>query len=356
MHNDSKPVIRISSGTIVRTILFIVLFWVLYLIKDLVLVVLAAVVIASSVEPASRWFMRHKVRRVPGVIIIYVLLLVLLAGFFLFFLPAVLNEAVVYLNNLPSDLSLNDLWSPIRDTGFFGNNVPAIGEGFAFKDIIDGLRTAVAGTGAGVFKTASVIFGGALSFILMIVLSFYLAVQEDGVGNFLKLITPLKSQKYIIDLWKRSQVKIGYWLQGQLLLGVIMGVLVYLVLTVIGIKHALLLASLAAIFELIPVFGPILSAIPAILIAMVDSGFGKGALVIIFYIIIHQFENHLFYPLVMKKIVGVSPIVVILSLVIGFKLAGFLGILLSVPVSAALMEYISDIERRKAMPVEDILV
>lgn len=356
MGAENNSTIRISSGTIVRTILFLVLFWVLYLVKDLVLVVLAAVVIASSVEPATKWFMRNRIRRLPAVIIIYLLLLLVLTGFFLFFLPAVLNEALSYLNNLPENISLNDLWNPIRDTGFFGSSVPSIsGQEFALKDIISGFKVAIAGTSAGIFKTASVIFGGALSFILMIVLSFYFAVQEDGVGEFLKLVSPIKNQKYIIDLWRRSQLKIGYWMQGQLLLGIIIGVLVYIGLVIIGVEHALLLASLAAIFELIPIFGPILSAIPAILIAMGNGGLTSGLLVVGLYIIVQQFENHLLYPLVVKKIVGVSPIVVILSLVIGFKLAGFLGVLLSVPISAALMEYVSDIERRRAIPVDDIL-
>ncbi len=116
-------------------------------------------------------------------------------------------------------------------------------------------------------------------------------------------------------------------------------------------NHALLLASLAALFELIPIFGPILSAIPAILIAFVDGGaehgVSKAVTVVIIYLIIHQFENHLLYPLVVKKIVGVSPILVIIALVIGAKLAGFLGAILAVPIAAAIMEFVGDIERNK---------
>lgn len=344
-----RNTLHISSETIVKTILILILFWVLYLVKDLILVVLAAIVIASSIEPATRWFARRKIRRLPAVIIIYLILGAILVGFFVFFLPSVMNEAVVYLNNLPDDFSLSDLWDPIQESRFFGaaQTVPGLTENFPVKDLVDNLRGVISGTGEGAFKTANVIFGGALSFVLMIVLSFYLAVQEDGVGNFLKLVTPIKHQKYVVDLWKRSQVKIGYWMQGQLLLAIIIGVLVYLGLTILGVQHALLLASLAAMFEIIPIFGPILAAIPAILISIVDNGVTVGLLVTGLYIIIHQFENHLLYPLVVKKIVGVSPIIVILSLVIGAKLAGFLGILLSVPISAALMEYINDVEKNK---------
>jgi predicted PurR-regulated permease PerM len=186
-----------------------------------------------------------------------------------------------------------------------------------------------------------------LSLFLIIVLSFYLAVQDDGVANFLRIVTPVKSHVYVIGLWKRSQAKIGQWMQGQLLLGLIIGVLVYLGLMVLGISHALLLAFIAAFFELIPVFGPIISAIPAVLIALAASGISEGLLVVGLYLVIHQFENHLLYPLVVKKIVGVSPILVILSLVIGAKLAGFLGAILAVPIAAALMELVDDIEKGK---------
>lgn len=344
--------VRITSGTIFRGILLVVLLLLLYYIKDIVLVILTAVVIASSIEPATKWFTKLRIKRLPAVVIMYVGIAALLAVFFLFFLPSLLDEALVYLNSLPQNISLNDLWSPLHDTLFSGSGAGGAADRLASQtislhDIIDTARSVISGTGEGAIKVASSVFGGVLSFILIIVLSFYLAVQEDGVGEFLKIISPSKHRAYIIDLWKRSQLKIGYWMQGQILLGLIVGLLVYLGLLIFGVKHALLLASIAVVFELIPVFGPILSAIPAIIIAGVDGGTAQGIIVAGYYLLIHQFENHLLYPLVVKKIVGISPIIVIVALVIGAKLAGFLGILLSVPVAAIITEFVTDMERRR---------
>ncbi len=342
--------VTISTGTVLKTILLLILVATLYYIKDIVLVVLGAIVIASAIEPAAHWCRNRRIRRLPAVIGIYLILGFFLALFFVFFLPMVLNDTMTYLNNLPESINLSDLWNPIRDFGPFSSNqaVSSLSDKtFSIRDLLEASKYAISGTGAGAFKTASFIFGGALSFVLMIVLSFYLAVQEDGVGNFLKIISPVKHHDYIINLWKRSQKKIGYWMQGQLLLGVLVGILVYLGLMILGIKHALLLASIAAMFELIPIFGPILAAVPAVLIALVDTGATGGFLVIGLYLIIHQFENHLLYPLVVRKIVGISPIVVILALVIGAKLAGFLGAILAVPIASALMEYIDDVARDK---------
>jgi predicted PurR-regulated permease PerM len=345
--DDRKLRVSISSGTIIKSILWIVFFILIYYIKDIILVVLAAIVIASAVEPATNWCIQRKIRRLPAVIGIYFFILALLALFFIVFVPSVLGEALTYLSNLPTTINLNDLWSPLSNFSIGPDISTLPDKTISISQFLDASREALSGTSVGAFKTASFIFGGALSFILMIVLSFYLAVQEDGVGNFLKIVSPIKHHDYVIDLWKRSQKKIGYWMQGQLLLGLIVGILVYLGLMVFGIKHALLLASIAAIFELIPIFGPILAAVPAILMALVDVGAGQAALVAALYLIIQQFENHLLYPLVVRKIVGISPMVVILALVIGVKLAGFLGALLSVPIASALMEWVDDVEKRK---------
>ncbi|MEY2664820.1 MAG: hypothetical protein RIT04_628 [Candidatus Parcubacteria bacterium] len=356
--------INITSGTVIRTTLILILFAFLYYIRDLVLVILAAVVIASAVEPLTRRFALYKIKRLPAVIIIYLFIALLLSIFFVFFLPNLLNEAVTYLSNLPQNIRLSDFWNPVRDSGVSSliSTPSAVdtlsNQSFSVKDIIEGFRSVISGTSQGVLKTVSVIFGGALSFLLMIVLSFYLAVQEDGVTNFLKIMSPVRHHRYVVGLWKRSQRKIGYWMQGQLLLGLLVGVLVYLGLSIfVDSSHALLLASIAAICELIPIFGPIIAAIPAVIIGYVEGGpehgLTKALTVIVIYVIIHQFENHLLYPLVVKKIVGVSPILVILALVVGVKLAGFLGAVLSVPIAAAIMEYVSDIEREKGGAVEN---
>ena len=121
---------------------------------------------------------------------------------------------------------------------------------------------------------------------------------------------------------------------------------------ILGIQNALILAVLAGVLEIIPVFGPIISAIPAILFGFASGGLTMGLLVLGLFVIIQQFENHLIYPLVVKKVVGVSPIIVILALIVGAKFAGFLGILLSVPVTSALMEYIDDVDRDKHFVAE----
>ncbi len=357
--------VSISAGTVFKTVLLLVAAFFLFVMKDVVLVVLTAVVLASAIEPAAKWIIGRGIPRVFSVVILYGILGVFLAGMFYLFIPVLLQDTSDFLSSVPEYLDKVALWNPIDSSGVeqskqvateFSQGItesrlavaeirseqnPSIGS--AVGDINDALSK----VSAGFIQTVSSVFGGVLGFILIVVLSFYLSVQEDGVEKFLRIVTPLKHEKYIIGLWKRSQEKIGLWMQGQLVLAILVGVLVYLGLTILGVRNALLFAFLAGLLEIIPLFGPILAAIPAVATAYTDSGVSAGLLVVGLYLIIQQFENHLIYPLVVTKIVGVPPILVILALIVGGKLAGFLGLLLSVPIAATFVEFLDDVQKQK---------
>ena len=348
MENTHEQPSSISTGTIIRFFVVLIALAALYYMSDVVLVILAAVVIASSIEPVVRRLKRYHIHRILAVISIYLIIAAAIAAVIIFFLPKVINDTVGLLDTIPKTISLDELWSPVRDVGT-ATNTAISSHTLSISDLIRGLQDFLVGSSTGVVQSVSLIFGGLLSLILILVLSFYLAAQEEGVDDFLRIVTPVRHYDYILDLWKRSQRKIGLWLQGQVILGIIIGLLVYLALIIVGIPHPLLLAVFAAALEIIPVFGPIISSVPAILLGFADGGTGIGFLVAGIYLGIHQLENHLFYPLVVKKVVGISPIVVIIALVVGAKLAGVLGALIAVPLSAAFMEYIHDIEKYKKL-------
>jgi predicted PurR-regulated permease PerM len=340
--NDNGKVIRVelSSYTAIKTVLVLIAFALLYYLRDLALVILLSIVIASAIEPVAHWLGRYRIPRVLAVLSVYVaavLVFVVLVPFFVF--PIV------------SDLSTLAVSLPARigSLPFFDNPpaaITAVVGSFSFSDILNGFREGIASIPRGVAQTARLLFGGFFQLILVTVISFYLAVQPRGIESFLRLVVPIPHEKYAVDLWRRSQQKIGMWMQGQLLLGLIIGVLVFLGLTIFQVEHALLLAVLAAVFEIIPFFGPVLSAVPAVLLGFSVSP-ALGVMVLGFYIIIQQFENHLIYPLVVRKIVGVPPLMVIISLIVGAQLAGFVGMLLAVPVATVLMEMLGDFERSK---------
>jgi len=347
-----QTTISITTGTIVKAVLVLVSAWLLYYLRDLVLVVIVAVVIASAIEPGVARLMRLRIPRIVAVLAIYLLIFVVFFGIFYFFIPSVLSELTTFLSSLPIYLEALDRVSAFDEYArILGTTPPDL----ANIDLVASFRSSMEAAGAfgNALTAIASIFGGLLSFFLIIVFSFYFAVIETGVDDFLEIISPRKHKAYVLDLWRRSRHKIGLWMQGQLLLAFIMGILVYLVLTILGIKHALLLAVVAAVFELIPVFGPTLAALPAVLVGFVDGGAIMGLLVIGVYVLLQQFENHLIYPLVVTRVVGVPPLLVILALIIGAKLAGFLGILLSVPVAATVQELARDIRERRIFASEN---
>ncbi|HEY4506477.1 MAG TPA: AI-2E family transporter [Candidatus Paceibacterota bacterium] len=344
--NQHEAKVVITSGTIVKALAIFALAWGLFYLRDVVLILLTAIVIASAIEPMAKWLVKHKIPRVPAVIAIYLIAAIVIGGVLLLFMPPLVDEVSRLANDLPGYIEKYQSGQSGVEVLTTGDVTSRILESQSFSQIIAKVQTVLSGFSSGIFQTISFIFGGLLGFVLIIVISFYLAVQERGIENFLRIVIPLKYEKYSISLWRRSQEKIGKWLQGQLVLALIIGVLVFLGLTILGVKYAFLLAVLAAIFELIPIFGPILAAVPAIILGFTDSA-TLGFMVIGLYVIIQQFENHLIYPLVVTKIVGVPPLLVILALFAGAKLAGFLGLLLAIPIAAVLVEIFHDVEIEK---------
>lgn len=344
---DERQKISITTSSWVRAVVVLAVSYALYLVSDLILVVLAAIVIASAIEPATKWARDRHMPRLPVVILVYLLSALVFAGLFYFLLLPLVGDLsnfiktlTIYSNSVANGGILSQMFQ--TQNIFGGINTPII-----IREISTYLNDFANFLSQGVFSSLSSVFGGVFNFILILILSFYLAVQEDGISKFLKIITPLKREQYVINLWRRSQAKIGRWMQGQLLASAAVMVLAYIGLLIVGMPHALLLAVTVGVFDLIPIFGPIIASIPALFLAFVAGGTSMTLVVGVIYLVIQQVESNIIYPLVHKKIVGVPPMVSILSVVIGWELAGFLGVLIAVPVAAVVMEVLADFEERK---------
>ena len=339
--------ISITAGTILKTVLILVAVWLIVQLQSLVLVLLTAIVLASAMEPAVVALGRWRIPRVLSVLTVYFLLFGTFFCVFYFFVPSLFGDLTSLVVSLPAYLETFNQWGIFdKYSQILGpQGAPAI----STDSLIESLRSSLGAAGmfGNAFSAVANIFGGVFSFFLIVIFSFYFAVLRTGVDDFLRIVTPESYQEYVLDLWERSRHKIGLWMQGQLVLALIVGILVYLGLTILGVQHALLLAVIAALFEIIPVFGPILAAIPAIAIAFVGGGFTLGMLTVALYGIVQQFESHLIHPLVVTRVVGVPPLLVILALIIGAQMAGFLGILLSVPIAAIVQELAKDIRERR---------
>ena len=344
---DKEMRISITPGTVITALLVICGAYVLWLLRDLALLLVTAIVIASAIEPGIAFFIRRGIPRFFSVLLMYVLVLGSFFSLMYFFFPPIIADAASFLSDAPQ--YLNTFNVPSSFSGF-ASATDLLGSQHQAESILNSLlslQNAFSSTGSGVVQLFATFFGGIFSLLLVVVLSFYFALQDTGVDDFLRLIIPAKHEEYAVDLWKRSQKKIGRWMQGQILLSVIVGVLVYLGLLIIGIPYALLLAVFTAVAELIPIFGSLTAGALATIVGFSTGGFALALIVAGLYVVVNQFESNLIYPLIVKKVIGVPPLMVIVAIIAGGTLAGFLGVLLSVPVAAVALEFLSDFEKRK---------
>lgn len=333
--------LNISTWAMVRFLAILGGILFIYVVREILVALIFAVIVASAVEPAIEWMKARKIPRILGVILIYLFsgLLLFLIIYFLF--PLVLEDfrGVFSLYPVLQKQILSGL-ERVEVFPFFS----------LFRENFEGALKFPAEyfekLGGGIFNFTTAVFGGVFSFLLIVIFSFYLAAQERGIENFLRLVVPVQYEPYVVDLWERSQRKLGRWLRAQMLLGAIVGILIFFGLTFFGVRNALFFALLAAVFEIIPVVGPILAAVPAVATAFLLSPL-LGIFTVLLYVVVQQVESHVIVPVVMRKTVGLSPLIVVLALLMGAKIGGIFGILLSVPMAAVLAEFLNDWDKKK---------
>jgi len=347
---DNITTISISTSTLVRAMLVILSVILLWILRDLALVVLTSIVLASFVESTVPYSRRLGVDRVVGIVILYACALLILAGLFYLFAPLLITEVYNFSRFAASYFPGVTFLDYFKNEEFAGAKdiVNSLSNNFSIPGLLSVSKAFIENLSGGFFKTASVAFGGVFNFILIILISFYLSVQEKGIENFLRIIIPLEYENYVVDLWDRSSRKIALWMKGQVVLALVVAVLIYLLLSLLGMEYALLLSIIAGVMELVP-YGILVALIPAFSFSYVSGGITSALLVTGAYFIVHQFEVFLFAPLIIKKIVGLSPIVIILSALIGFELGGVWGAILAIPVAVIVMEYLTDLEKDKTL-------
>jgi predicted PurR-regulated permease PerM len=349
----NEMTLHISPQSVVTTLLILLAFGVAFLLRDLILVVLAAVIIAAALEPGIRHLKQYHISRVPAAIIIYLLLVAAIAAIAVFLIRPLIGQALQFVNSVPQYLESIAFLNMGGEQAVKSADASANGAAFSVQQVVQQVRGILGEFTGGAVTVITNIFGGVTSFLLIVVLSFYLCLQENGVLRFVRMVTPVRYEQYAINLWRRAEHKIGLWVQGQLILALIVGVLTYIGLWALGVPFALVLAFLAGVAELIPLLGPVLAAIPAIGIAGVEGGLMFAVIVAALYVVIQQLESNVIYPVVVQKVVGLSPIIVIIALVAGGQLGGFLGIVLSVPIAAGIMEFLNDVQLKKPMATEE---
>lgn len=319
--------------------------WIAYLISDILVMIVFAVIITSAVDRWAFKLQRFGLPRMINVILIYVIAILILAGISYLVVPLLLFQTGQLIENFP------DYYNQVSDYFGFESSITQASVLTKSQDLLVKIEDYLLMAGGGTLSLFRNIFSGVAMVVITFVLSFYLSLQEDGVKKFLQFISPRQYESYVLDLWQRTNRKLGKWLQAQLFLGLIVGILVFIGLTILGVPYAFVLALIAALFELVPMAGPIIASIPAIVLGFLVSPL-TGILTVVFYAFLQPFENNVIVPHIMKRAVGLNPVIIIISLLIGAQLGGIIGMLLAVPVAAVIVEILGDLGEQN----KDILI
>lgn len=331
--------IAISTGTIIRVAIFFLSLAFLWFIRDIVALLFVSLLLASIINPLADWFRNKGMSRGTAVVFLYLLIIGIVTLLFTALIPAVVVETRDLVDNA------DHIWASVVGTlGPLQGYVASGGLGDAITQYFATESSGVSTAAGGLVTTIRGFFGGMASLIIVFVATFYLVVSEDSIRKLFKAIAPEPYQPYLLDLFERIEKGVGAWVRGMLFLAFVVTIAVYVTLSILGVKYALVLALMAGIAEFLPYLGPIMSAIPAILIALTQSPL-LALLTLVIYIVIQQLENHILVPKIMQKATGLHPIVSIFALLIGVKIAGIAGALLAIPVATVLRVIIEDLFR-----------
>jgi len=334
--NNQHITFSLSTSSIIRVILILLFLGLLFVIRDIIFILFLSIVFAAGLSPWVDALENRQVPRVLAVVIIYILAI----GLFAFATVILIPPMAEQIRDLTS--SFPDLYEKIV-VGFanlqkFSSDVGVVDSvQRTLNAVNDGLRQLT----GGLYNTVSSIFGGFITFLGVMVITFYMLLERNGMKKFITSIAPTQYQPYLIQVLNRVQRKLGDWLRGQLLLSVIIFVVTLIGLLILGVKFALILALVAGLLEFIPFLGPIIAAIPAVFLALGQSSL-KALLVLMLYVVIQQLENQIIVPKVMERSVGLNPVTVIISMLVGAKIAGLLGVLLAIPIATVISIFFRD--------------
>lgn len=318
--------IEISTKTIVFTIFFLILLRFLVEIRSIIFTIFISFILVSAFKPFIERLEKLRIPRVVAVLLVYCsgLSVIIYTGSAL--LPPLVTQSINLGQHLPKLLK----------------------EYFPFISIdIQTLTAQIAPIGENLLKVSVGIFSNIFNIFTLFVVSFYMLLEREHFESHLSQFMGKEATVKFMTILDRVEERLGAWVRGQLTLALLVGIFTYLGLLMLDLPYLLPLSILAGIMEIIPIIGPIISAIPAIMVALTINPILAFATIVVF-IVIQQAENHLIVPFVVRKSVGLPPVVTILTLMIGARIAGVLGAILSVPVIVMAETLVSEYIKLKA--------
>lgn len=315
--------IEISLKTIFFTVLFLILIYFLFSIRQILLLLFIALIGMSALSPLVDRLEKKRIPRSVAILLFYVLIWGFISFGVAALVPPLVEQTAKIINILPQ--GIEQITQGRYNLQFFEPQLNALPQQL--------------------LQIAFATFNNILGLFTFMVILYYLIMERSNLKHYLTFLFGATDQeKYAEKFLNKLEQKLGSWVRGQLILMLIIGVMSYIGLMFLGIEFAIPLAFLAGLLEIVPSIGPTVSALPAILVALGHSPVLALATTAL-YFLIQQLENSFIVPKVMSKAVGLSPLVVIISLLIGWTLSGIAGAVLAVPAVLLLEMVVNDIYR-----------
>ncbi|HUW24408.1 MAG TPA: AI-2E family transporter [Patescibacteria group bacterium] len=319
--------IEISYRTIVFTTIFVAFIWLLFQIRSIILALFIALILMSALNPSVKRLEQLRFPRWLAILLTYFAILAILAFGVGGIVPPLVEQTSSLINQLPNFF---------RQFQFLGID----------EKMIATQLTQFSTIPANLIKFIFSLFSNLVGVLALGVITFYLLMERQNLDYYLKLLFGEGNESKVQKVIDKIEVRLGGWVRGEIVLMTFVGILTYIGFRLIGLPYALPLAILAFLLEIIPNVGPILSTFPAVIIGLTISPFHAVAAAALGFLV-QQIENTILVPRVMKQVVGINPLITIISLAIGFKLAGVGGAILAVPIFIALEEITAEISHSK---------
>lgn len=313
--------VELSYKTIIFTLILLVSVWFVLQIRDILFLLFISFILMSALRPLVDWFEQYKIPRIISIFLLYLLVFGVFGASIAGVIPTLVAQSGKLFLEFPQ---------------FVKQIFPA----FSFD--IQGIMRQIAPVGENLVQVTVSVFTNLLAMFTVMTFTFYFLLERRHLRDFLSGLLGSGMGEVVFDVLLRVEKRLSAWVLGELVLMVFIGALSYLGLYFLQIEFALPLAIFAGLLEIIPTIGPTISAIPAILVAFSHSPL-LALSVTALYIIVQQLENNIIVPMVMKRSVGLPPVLTILALMMGARFAGVTGAILAVPILITVQEIIASL-------------
>ena len=333
---NNEKTLDISWGTLLKIAIVFLGFYILYSIRDILLWILFGLIISILFNPAINLLEKRRIPRAIATIFVYVFAFAVLSLIFYLTIPVFVLEAQQFTQLFPQ--YFEKLAPPLRDLRL---------EAFeSFDAFTQALQAWLVRASSSIFGAIISIFGGIFSTVTIFAIAIFFSIEEQEVKKAMELLSPKSKESYFLELWERCRTKTAAWFGARALSSLFVGLITYFTLRIFNIEYAAVLALFAGIMDIIPVLGPIFSGLIITTLTVLSSP-AKAFLILIALVLIQQIEGNVITPVLTKRMAGLPAILVLVALLIGGRLWGFLGAILTMPLAGVIYEFLRDFLKKR---------